>query len=546
LCTQVVFSPDSETLVTVESPSRDSEALVRAWRISADRKRVRLVESMRRDQVKTGLSPAGHKAESTHRSFHLSDILAVTPEDASFMAVSLESGEIEVYPTGNGNCMSVCRVVGDEVIFVPRTNFATPYSSAEVADIGRLACKLSGRAHARAISEGVPVLRARFSRDGRVVAVYEKRGNSGRGALHVIDVGTGRTYSDSSWGDVLEACSFFEFTPSGDELVIGGFGASLRVWDYRASRAPASLKGHANEVWDLAFSPDGTTLVSSSDDGTIKLWDVAAGLEQTTLRDHSSLVTAVAYSPDGTLLASAGWDSKVRLWKARGGAPLATLEGHTGQVFAVAFSPDGKTLASAGHDRTIRLWDVAKGCSLGSPLAGHTDRVFSVVFAADGETLFSGALDRTIRLWDWKGGRLRTTWPAEDTVLALTFSPDGGALAAAQSDGKLRLFDIAEQQARAPLRGHAGDVLAVAFSPDGLTLASAGRDQSVRLWDPVTGHELLTLKAHTSPVHAIAFSPDGTILATGSHDGSIKLWRASAGSTSEETTRRNLSRASSY
>ncbi len=541
LCYQVVFSPDGRTLVTAEAVYSNRSTPIRAWKLSDDGKHITLGESLSGNQLKDRLSPAVKRTDPGTQAFQLCDVLAVTNgRSIEFTAVTLESGEIELYDAGSGYLYAVCRVVGPEVVFVPRTDRTVACTPAEVDDIGRVACAVTARAHARPISAAVPAIAARFSVDGRAAAVCHHYPDRPRGDLRVFDVATGTVGVETTWGNVGDRCAF-AFTPGGDALIATGFDAHARVWEFNGWRAPGVLSGHNKEVWGLAFSRDGRTLVSSSDDHTVKLWALASGLEQKTLKGHGSLVTAVAYSPDGTLLASAGWDETIRLWKAATGAPLATLEGHTDHVFTLAFSPDGNTLASGGADRTIRLWDVPSGRALDAPLTGHTNRVHSVAFAHDGKTLYSGALDKTIRLWDWEERRLRVTWRAEDKVLALACSPDGQTLAVAQTRGTIRLWDVIQQKARPPLRGHEGDVLGIAFSPDGLTLASVGRDHSVRIWDPVTGHEMLTLKGHTAPVHGIAFSPDGAILATGSHDGAIKLWRASPRSMDQKASARALS-----
>ncbi len=529
-CYEMLFTPDGGKLVTIEAVLSNPHQPVRSWTLSKERNRVTPGETIRADELRARLSPASREADSAEGAFRLSDSLAVTAEDDSTIAVRAETGEIRLYTTKGGHCKAVCRLEGSEVVFIPRTDLAVPYTHTALDDIGRVAIALTGAARVRPIRRGGPVLGARFSRDGRTAAVQEPYGGRPDGKLRIIDVATGRVVVESPWGDLWGGCAF-DFTPDRDALLTVGKDAQARLWDFGHSGAPSALDGHTKEVRGLAFSPDSRTLVSSSDDRTLKLWDVRSGQDQRTLKGHEALVTAIAYSPDGELLASASFDKKIRLWKASTGASLAELSGHTDRVRTLAFSPDGKSLASAGDDRNIRLWDLATRSELRSPPTGHTGTVFSVVFAPDGKTIYSSSQDETIRVWDRQDGRLRATWLAKAPVYSLAISSDGQTLAAASGLGTIGLWDVTRQQAGLLLQGgHLGDVLGVAFSPEGRTLASAGWDHSVRLWDPVTGQELLTLKGHAAPVNGIAFSPDGTVLATGSHDGAIKLWRASPGS----------------
>ncbi|HET9253727.1 MAG TPA: hypothetical protein VFO16_00815, partial [Pseudonocardiaceae bacterium] len=119
-----------------------------------------------------------------------------------------------------------------------------------------------------------------------------------------------------------------------------------------------------------------------------------------------------------------------------------------------------------------------------------------------------------------------------DGVDVLAVAPDGSWLAAADSEGKVWIWDrvMAVGVVRHTLTEHSSTVAALAVAPDGSWLASAGYDTQVWLWDPVTGTARYTLTGHTSTVTALAVASDGSWLASADDQGRVCIWDPILGS----------------
>jgi WD40 repeat protein len=120
--------------------------------------------------------------------------------------------------------------------------------------------------------------------------------------------------------------------------------------------------------------------------------------------------------------------------------------------------------------------------------------------------------------------------PAEPGVVTtIAFSPDGRFLATGQSDGGVKMWDVASGRETQTLSGHTASVTSVAFSPNGRWLASGSWDKSVALWEVATGKRLVSLTGHTNWVNSIVFSSDSTRLASGGNDGLVDIWQIPGG-----------------
>ena len=249
-------------------------------------------------------------------------------------------------------------------------------------------------------------------------------------------------------------------SPDGSMLVTGGYDRSARIWRIADRRQVGTLAGHGGTVWSVAWSPDGRWLATAGEDKAVRIWRAADLALVHTLRGHELNIWSIQFSPDSRLLASGSFDHSIRLWDVASGRMIRQLAGHEQAVVAVAFSPDGTMLASGGDDSTVRLWRVADGAQL-KVLTEGTEHVYALAFGAEGRWLASGGRARSgfwtfwhqltgqspkgpaIRLWSMPEGRLQATIEATDDVTALAFSPDGGLLATASSDGSNAFWRLA-------------------------------------------------------------------------------------------------------
>ena len=84
-----------------------------------------------------------------------------------------------------------------------------------------------------------------------------------------------------------------------------------------------------------------------------------------------------------------------------------------------------------------------------------------------------------------------------------------------------------------PLVGHTAQVVALAFSPDGGALASSADDATIRFWSTTDGSVLAVLDQETGPtpgrtlqgVRSIVFSPGGEMIVYGRVDATVVVAR---------------------
>jgi RNA polymerase sigma factor (sigma-70 family) len=344
---------------------------------------------------------------------------------------------------------------------------------------------------------------------------------------------------------------------------------------------------HGRQTQQVAFSTDGRTLASVGDDDLARFWDTATGRERSQLRGRDSRIrrvmpalegqalvweergtirlvdwktmrdlrefkiaastTLLALSANGQVLAAAGSAGPaITLWDVREGRLLHQLEGHSTITTSLALSSDGLLLVSSGKDSpesnrsgrltndgvgSLRVWDVAAGACRRSIVLEKT-WADSIAFPPDGKALAAAMTDGSIRLWpallDREPRHLKS---AGCEVGCFAFAPDGTTLAWSDAllaeprsqASSIHLIEVASgRELRKSEIGEVG-AYSLVFSPNGRNLASSG-ENVIRLWDPATGKEIGANIGDRNRIAGIAVTSDPGTVITGGHDGIIRFW----------------------
>jgi WD40 repeat protein len=245
-----------------------------------------------------------------------------------------------------------------------------------------------------------------LSPDGKKVV-----SGSDDGAVRLWDIDTCKVVK--KWTGHTEAVSSVCWSRDGRRVLSGSDDGTARQWEVESRETMpepiesilASIETGQGEVYAVVYSPDTTLIATGGDDArddnecSIKIWDAKTGKLVATLKGHTDSVWCLAWTKDGKTLISGSWDSSIRTWNTTKWKQTAVLDEHTDRVYGIAISPNDRILASVSQDKTARLWNLDNGQPISSPLH-HADEVNCVSFSAGGKQLATGCDDKNAYIWD--------------------------------------------------------------------------------------------------------------------------------------------------
>ncbi|KAF7725831.1 U3 small nucleolar RNA-associated protein [Apophysomyces ossiformis] len=150
--------------------------------------------------------------------------------------------------------------------------------------------------------------------------------------------------------------------------------------------------------------------------------------------------------------------------------------------------------------------------------------------------LFSSGLNPYIVEWDTTSLTAKKSVDSNGgAVWCLAVNSTSTRLAAGCEDGRIRLFDISNNQLEyiSSFEPQKGRILSVAWSPDDDYIVSGGSDSAIRKWDVATGSTIQRMtvdrvRKEPTLVWSVAATRNNTII-SGDSLGNLMFWDASRG-----------------
>ena len=269
-----------------------------------------------------------------------------------------------------------------------------------------------------------------------------------------------------------------ELRPGPGNQRSGGFGAG-RIVNLENWVLSMTFAGHSNNVVDLAWSPDDNMLASCSLDNTVRIWDTVRGNLVTVIQDHDSFVKGVVWDPVGKYMASQSDDKSVIVRTVDGWEPVKRIKEPFVKGALNTFStrldwsPEGSHLVAGNaynnpkYTATILprgQWSKSQKERL--DYVGHQSpvvccrfnpRVFRITKedTATGKSVpliapcvAMGGQDRMVSVWLTQKERPVMVGKHffKQSVIDLTWAPDGLTLYAASIDGSVAVFKFQESE----------------------------------------------------------------------------------------------------
>uniref|UniRef100_A0A8B9J9G5 ATG16 autophagy related 16-like 1 (S. cerevisiae) n=1 Tax=Astyanax mexicanus TaxID=7994 RepID=A0A8B9J9G5_ASTMX len=284
---------------------------------------------------------------------------------------------------------------------------------------------------------------------------------------------------------------------------------------------------HDGEVNAVRFSPGSRLLATGGMDRRVKLWEVVAGRcePKGALTGSNAGITSIEFDSAGSYLLAASNDFASRIWTVDDYRLRHTLTGHSGKVLSARFLLDNARIVSGSYDRTLKLWDLRSKVCMKTVFAGSSCN--DIVCTE--QCVMSGHFDKKVRFWDIRAESIVCELELLGRVTSLDLNHDRTELLTCSRDDLVKIIDLRNNSVRQTFSAQGfkcgSDFTRVTFSPDGGYVAAGSADGVLYVWNVLTGKLDKTLdKNHSSAINSVSWSPSGTYVVSVEKGSKAVLW----------------------
>lgn len=330
-----------------------------------------------------------------------------------------------------------------------------------------------------------------------------------------------KQYDSGILSDYVTAVSW---SPNGKIIAISSAGGEVILW--QGKNKWVTLQAATGLSVDcLSFSRDSQLLAAGGQDGIVKIWRLPSQELIATLDNSPAWVDRLAWSFTDNHLAFS-ISRYVQIWDGDSNTVIATLNFEASSVLSMAWHPVVANLALGGY-QGVKIWHGDNWDDdpdiLEVPSACQT-----LAWSPNGKYLACGNIDRTLAVfelgkdypWLMQGfpGKIRAlAWSSKATLLGTPLLASGSAEGIVVWEKQIQEGLGWESLV---LEGHEEVATAIAFQPNTFLLASASADGRICLWQ--SAEELVqTLGGVSQGFSCIAWQPQGKLLAAGGDNGEL-------------------------
>lgn len=216
-------------------------------------------------------------------------------------------------------------------------------------------------------------------------------------------------------------------------------------------------------------------------------------------RDRSRVISGIpekivhlclAIDPAESRMFAGGADGFLRIIDPDSEKVVSARKVQEGPIHTLALSGDGLRIAISDPSGVIRILDT-ESFGIVDVLKYHKDEVTGLAFALDSTLLVSTSMDGYLGAYETKNRSLRFLVSGEPSLedeprfkkYGFTILPDGNRVAVAQSNTRIRIYDLSTGESLRGMPGHFGEVHQLATTSDQNWIISTGSDLTLAFWD---------------------------------------------------------------